>query len=146
MRARADEASLVLARMPVATFSDLEGYISRRRFDGCDGILVLVHPAIIEQPERYVALVAGLRKPVVYDKLRFARAGGLVAIEAEMASLGQYFDDQVAAVYRGVPTAALPIAAPDRYQVAINTAAAALLARPVNKRFLTRATVFARKD
>jgi putative ABC transport system substrate-binding protein len=107
-----------------------------------DAWFVPTGPALWNDQAAVIGMMAGTSKPVLYDRIRFVRNGGLMAYEARIVDPVRIWANQLLMITEGVDVATIPIERPSAFDLAVNLDAvrADPMLRP-SKPLLRRANV-----
>jgi putative ABC transport system substrate-binding protein len=107
-----------------------------------DAWFVPTGPALWNDQAAVIGMMAGTSKPVLYDRIRFVRNGGLMAYEARIVDPIRIWANQLLMIAEGVDVATIPIERPSAFDLAVNLDAvrADPMLRP-SKPLLRRANV-----
>jgi putative ABC transport system substrate-binding protein len=139
IHASATRMGLEPLQFEAATGKALEFAFIRLRSDRCQAVYVASGPLGPAKRAEIIALAAQARLPVVYSFREFTAGGGLVSLAADTADLFRRaagFADQI---LKGAPPAALPVARPGKFDLAVNLKTAAALGLAVPQSILARA-------
>ena len=109
---------------------------------GVDAWFVRTGAALWNDQKAVIDMLAHTSKPVLYDRIRFARNGGLLAYEARIVEPFRIWANQLVMIAEGTDVATIPVERPSQFDLALNVdvirASAAL--RP-SKALLLRANL-----
>jgi putative ABC transport system substrate-binding protein len=103
------------------------------------GIVVTAAGAAVRDRDLIIALAARYRLPAVYFTRLFVAAGGLISYGAVTTDIWRQAAGYVDRILKGEKPADLPVQAPTRYEIVINTKTAKRLGLDVPPQLLARA-------
>ena len=120
----AEKLGLKLSYGRIVSAADVELAFNLVRAKGADAINVLPDGVMIQHREKFAALAAQHRIPVVSGWQEFTRAGGIMSYGPNVAQtygrIGSYVDK----ILKGAHPAELPVEQPTRFELVVNLKAA----------------------
>jgi ABC-type uncharacterized transport system substrate-binding protein len=89
------------------------------------GVLVMPNNFMLAHPERIVTQAERYRVPTIYPDARFATAGGLLSYGVDAVDLFRRAASYTDRILKGAAPADLPVQEPTKFELVINTMAAA---------------------
>ena len=123
----AEKLGLKLSFGRIVSAADVERAFNLVRSKGADAINVLPDGAMLQHREKFVALAAQQRIPVVSGWQEFARAGGIMSYGPNVAQTYRRIGSYVDKILKGAHPAELPVEQPTRFELVINAGAARAL-------------------
>jgi putative ABC transport system substrate-binding protein len=123
---------LSLRALEVSTESEIDSALATVRERPADAMLVSADPFLATRAAQIASLAARYRIPTIYNRRRFAEAGGLISYGDDVADTFRQFGIYTARVLNGEKPADLPILQTSKFEMVINlkTAKALGLAIP----------------
>ena len=135
----AEKLGLKLSYGRIVSAADVERAFNLVRAKGADAINVLPDGVMIQHREKFAALAAQQRIPVVSGWQEFTRAGGIMSYGPNVAQtygrIGSYVDK----ILKGAHPAELPVEQPTRFELVVNLKAARSLGLAIPPSVMLRA-------
>ena len=106
---------------------------------GGGGLIVTAGPLSVLHRELIIRLAAQHKLPAIYIERFFAAAGGLVSYGPNFVDQTRQAGTYVARIFKGEKPANLPVQAPTKYELVINSKAAKALGLELSPTLLARA-------
>ena len=106
----------------------------------CQGLLVLLDPALINWRAQIINSVARLHLPAVYPQSEYVREGGLISYAANPEELYRRAAYYVDKILKGAKPGDLPIEQPTKFELAVNMKTAKALGIKIPNSILVQAT------
>jgi putative tryptophan/tyrosine transport system substrate-binding protein len=123
-RAATEALGLRLEVLSARTEPELEAAFATVAQKQLGGLLVGADPWFRERPERVAALAAQYAVPVMYDRVSFPAAGGLISYSASEADRDRQTATLIARILKGAKPADLPVMRATKFELTINIKAA----------------------
>ena len=135
--ATAEKLGLKLSYGRIVSAADVELAFNLVRSKGADAINVL--PDGVRHREKFAALAAQQRIPVISGWQEFARAGGVMSYGPNVAKTYRRIASYVDKILRGSHPSELPVEQPTQFELVVNLKAAKALGLTVPPTLLARA-------
>lgn len=138
---QAAATSLGLSVVLIEVGSDADAWTSAFReiaAAGAHGVAIIEGPRFLSERQEIVALAARHRIPVVYPFHDYVHDGGLMSYGADLRELFASAAKYVDKILRGASPAVLPIERPTKFDLVINSRAAAALGLAIPASLLQR--------
>jgi putative ABC transport system substrate-binding protein len=109
---------------PVRDKGEIESAIDALVHGSVDGLVVLPDGLALAEARLIVDLVSNHRLPVIYPFRDFVVEGGLISYGSKLSESYRQAADYVNRILRGANPAALPVQAPNKFELVINLKAA----------------------
>ena len=146
VQTRFEGLGLRLLELQTTTAGAVDRAFELARNDGCDGLWVALERAGAEERAQVVRFAADYRLPAVYPSRRFVELGGLMSYGPDAMDLFRSAALYVDKILKGAHPAEMPIAAPKKYHLVVNRAAARALGLTVPQSVLARADEIVEKE
>jgi ABC-type uncharacterized transport system substrate-binding protein len=139
LEASARSLGIEPSAISVSSAAEIETGISKFAHEGGGGLIMMPDSFNIVHRERTIALVARYRLPTI-SPYRFAvQEGGLMSYGVEQVGLFRLAASYVDRLFKGAKAADLPVQAPTKFELVINTTTAKALGIEVPLTLLARA-------
>jgi putative ABC transport system substrate-binding protein len=135
----AEKLGLKLSYGRIVSAADVDRAFNLVRAKGADAINVLPDGAIMQHREKFVALAAQHRIPVVSGWQEFTRAGGVMSYGPNVAQTYRRIASYVDKILKGAQPADLPVEQPTRFELVVNLKAAKSLGLAIPPSVMLRA-------
>jgi putative ABC transport system substrate-binding protein len=140
VEAAARPLGLVIRRLPLRRWQDVEALPSALQREPVDALLVLADRMTYEHRAEIVQVAKRLRLPTVYGSRFFIEHGGLVSFGIDWPAMMVGSADYVARVLGGARPAELPVQQSMRFELVVNRRAARALGVTLPQSVLLQAT------
>jgi ABC-type uncharacterized transport system substrate-binding protein len=137
--AAADKLGLKLSYARIVSAADVEPAFNLVRAKGADAINILPDGSMMRYRERFVALAAQQRIPVVSGWQEFTRAGGVMSYGPNVAQTYRRIVSYVDKILNGAKPTDLPVEQPTKFELVINLRAAKALGVEIPPSVMLRA-------
>ena len=137
--ATAEKLGLKLSYGRIVSAADVELAFNLVRSKGADAINVLPDGGMMRHREKFAALAAQQRIPVISGWQEFARAGGVMSYGPNVAKTYRRIASYVDKILRGSHPSELPVEQPTKFELVINLKTAKALGLTVPPTLLARA-------
>jgi putative ABC transport system substrate-binding protein len=140
IRTEAQRVGVSVQALTVQRADDLEGALQTAAEGGAQAIWGADDPIVTNGREQLAALALKYRLPSLFDAPELARAGGLLAVGPELASLYRRSATHVDKILRGARPADIPVEQPTEFAVVVNLKTAQTLGLAVPRTVLQQVT------
>jgi ABC-type uncharacterized transport system substrate-binding protein len=137
--ATAEKLGLKLSYGRIVATADVERAFNLVRAKGADAINVLPDAMMMRHREKFVALAAEQRIPVVSGWQEFTRAGGIMSYGPNVAQTYRRIVSYVDKILKGAHPSELPVEQPTRFELVVNLKAAKALGLTIPASVMLRA-------
>ena len=137
--ASAEKLGLKLSYGRIVSAANVERAFNLVRAKGADAINVLPDGTMMQYREKFVALAAQQRIPVVSGWQEFTRAGGVISYGPNVAQTYQRVASYVDKIVKGAHPSELPVEQPTRFELIVNLKAARALGLAIPPTVIQRA-------
>ena len=127
IQAAASSLAIQVSAAPVQTKDEIEGVIAAQARNPGGGLIVMPAAFNVINRELIIALAARYGVPAIYFSPFFPRLGGLIAYSADFAEQFAEASEYIDRILKGAKPGQLPIQAPTKFELVINTKTAKAL-------------------
>ena len=144
LRARASVESapklgITIVQLPVATVGEIDSTLSSLARSPPDAVIVVTDPLTARRAKIMIDFFADHGLPSMYEYQAAIKIGALLAYGPDMADLAPIAADYVDKILHGAKPADLPLVAPDRFYLRVNSQTASRLGILIPPTILSRA-------